>query len=267
MPEARSIYDNNNSVEELQDLRAKLLSFRARYMNEDLPYAGKPIAGRLGDLMQPLFAVAQLLPPEATENLEKLIEGLDTERREAEAETLAGRIVEALSSLQNELEGGRLAVDRLREELNEGVDERWHVSPQKLGHELSALGIMRTKSQGKIYIIWSPDAMRRTFARFGLAGDLSPISPFSPNRLVGAKREGEIEKQFSPISTRLPGKRGQGAGEKGETQKPSPPPKCAPEAKKGDQGDKGEHSTNSRKTLISDQVDKDRETNLREVTL
>ena len=203
MPEARGIYPNHTESD-LFELRAGLLAFRARHLNKSLPDVAKPVAGRLGDLMQPLLSVAALLPREATENIHELIGKLETERSEAEAETLAGRIVTILFSLQNEVEGGQLPVERVTELLNGGMQEEQRISPQKVGHELSALGIERKKKQGKMHILWIQDNMEKHFARFGLDVDtirkISPFSPFSQNSVVDTKNGGEMENEISPIS-------------------------------------------------------------------
>ena len=118
MPEARGIYSNNNTDGDLFDIKAGLLAFRARHLGEALPQVDKPIAGRLGDIMQPLLCVAQLLPEEAIEALTGLIEGFESDRREAESESLAGRIADAFYELQDQVEFGRLPVESLRGKLN-----------------------------------------------------------------------------------------------------------------------------------------------------
>jgi hypothetical protein len=151
MPEARGIYPNIRD-EDLRELRARLLAWRARHLGTPLPNVDKPAAGRLGDLMQPLFAIAELLPPEAKESLETLTQGLEEERQEAESETMAGRIVEALYLLRNDIVEGRLPVERIRDVVNDGAEKEWHVSPQRIGRELSSLAIARKKTQGKMHL-------------------------------------------------------------------------------------------------------------------
>jgi hypothetical protein len=203
MPEARGIYPNH-AQSDLFELRAGLLAFRARHLNKSLPDVAKPVAGRLGDLMQPLLSVAALLPREATENIKNLIRELEAERQEAEAETLAGRIVTILFSLQNRVVGGWLPVEIVTQMVNMEVPEQHQVASQKVGHELSALGIVRKKKQGKMHILWKQDEMEKLFNRFGLDVDtfrkISPFSPFSQNRVVDTKNGGEMENEISPIS-------------------------------------------------------------------
>jgi hypothetical protein len=203
MPEARGIY-SNHSQSDLFELRAGLLAFRARHLNKSLPDVAKPVAGRLGDLMQPLLSVAALLPHEATENIRNLIRELETERQEAESETLAGRIVTILFSLQNQVGGGWLPVELVTQMINDKVPEQHQVASQKVGHELSALGIVRKKKQGKMHILWKQDEMEKLFNRFGLDVDtyrkISPFSPFSQNPVVDVKNGREMENEISPIS-------------------------------------------------------------------
>lgn len=207
MPERRGIY-SNHTESDLFELRAGLLAFRGRHLKGILPNVPKPVPGRLGDLIQPLLCVAALLPREATENIYELIGKLETERAEAEAETLAGRIVTILFSIQSQVLGGRLPVELITKMLNEGVPEQHQVASQKVGHELSALGVDRKKTQGKMHIIWKQSDMEKLFNRFGLDVDtlkkISPFSPFSQNRVVDTKNGGEMENEISPISPRVP---------------------------------------------------------------
>jgi len=177
MPEARGIYSNLDP-EELERVRLKLLACRAAYLNQDLPWVEKPSPGRLGDLMQPLFRVARLLPPEAEANLGGLIELIEAERGEAEAETMAGRIGQALASLKGKVKNGLLPVDKSRSVLNEGLDECWRLSAQRLGRELNEMGIRRRKSQGRMHIEWTAN-LDRVLDRFGPGQETSPSSPVS----------------------------------------------------------------------------------------
>jgi hypothetical protein len=240
MPEARGIYPNI-SDDDLKVLRARLLAWRARHLEVPLPDVEKPVAGRLGDLMQPLFAIAELLPREAKESLRTLTQDLEEERRDSEAETLAGRIVEAFHTLQEEVAEGRLAVDRIREKVNEGVEEKWHISPQRIGRELSALGIDRKKSQGRMHAVLTPGGLKRLFQRFSLVtedpeGKTSPSSPFSLTRTVESKNKGEIVLETSPISL----EDHETPRETREILEKTPSPKLAPDMEKGDKGNKGD---------------------------
>ena len=125
-----------------------------------------------------------LLPPEATENLYALIGELEEERREAEGETLGGRIVAALYSLQGRVTGGRLPVALVTEKLNEGVREQYRLSPKRVGKELRTLGIERVKSVGTMHIVWKKSVIDGLFVRYGVVDrdvvELSPSSPQSP---------------------------------------------------------------------------------------
>jgi hypothetical protein len=171
MPEARGIYPNNTGREQLQDLKNRLLAFRARHFDKELPVIDKPTVGRLGDIMHPLIAVAQVLPSEASDGLIGLIQELEAERKDAEADTLAGKIVSALAELEGEVHECRIPFERVRDKVNEGVDERYHRSPQKIGRELSSLGIKRVKSNRIAYVVWEPKTMKEIFKRYGVSGN------------------------------------------------------------------------------------------------
>jgi hypothetical protein len=234
MPEARGIYPNIRD-EDLRELRARLLAWRARHLGTPLPNVDKPAAGRLGDLMQPLFAIAELLPPEAKESLETLTQGLEEERQEAESETMAGRIVEALYLLRNDIVEGRLPVERIRDVVNDGAEKEWHVSPQRIGRELSSLAIARKKTQGKMHAVLTPTGLEKLFKRFGWC-ETSLSSPSSLTGVVEPKNGGEINSGISPSSPQEE----HPEGDKGDKENKSPSRKPAPPEGKGDKGDKGD---------------------------
>jgi len=171
MPEARGIYPDN-SDEDFIDIKARLLAFRARHQDNPLPNIDKPIPGRLGDLMHPLLQIAKLLPEDALKNLESLVEEVEVERKESQAETLAGKIAHALYHLRGEVDKGRLPVTVLIDSLNKGSIYR--SSDQAVGRELSAMGIQRKKSMGTMHIIWNLEGMEQIWKRYSIPSKESP---------------------------------------------------------------------------------------------
>jgi hypothetical protein len=195
MPEARGIYSNNNSIEDLLELKERLIAFRACLLGESLPEAEKPVPGRLGDIIQPLFRVSKLLPDEAYEGLNNLIQSFEEERKNDEAETLAGRIAQALYDCQYEVVNERLPVEKITEKLNEGIDERFHVAPQTIGRELSAMGIDRKKSGGKMQIIFDKNKMNNIWDRFTPNEDNLPNLPSAE---ISGDYDREIKNGYLP---------------------------------------------------------------------
>ncbi|MFC1890849.1 hypothetical protein ACFLZT_00480 [Thermodesulfobacteriota bacterium] len=169
MPEARGRYPNNNSIEALMDLKARLIAFRGRHLGETLPEIGKPIEGRLGDITHPLITIASLLPNEASMNLLTLIGNLETERKEIESDNPTSKIAQALYNLQGSVENGRLPVSDLKKILDK--DLRFKMYPQAIGRELTALMIKRIKSMGTMHIIWDEKIMLKIWERYSIPGD------------------------------------------------------------------------------------------------
>jgi hypothetical protein len=163
MPEARGKYPNNNSFEQLVQLKSGLFTFRALYMDKTLPEIEKPVAGRLGDITHPLLKITHLLPREAKTSLVSFIESLENQRKEDQAETLSGKIAAALYTLQTEFKEGKLPVDRLNK--THGIA----TSPQMIGRELTVMGIERRKTNGgKMHIIWDENLFLRIWDRYGI---------------------------------------------------------------------------------------------------
>jgi hypothetical protein len=178
MPEARGIYPNITN-EDLKALKARLLSFRGRHLGESLPELEKPISGRLGDILHPLLCVAKLLPNEAYQALNGLIKKFEEDRKQAEAESLPGLIAQALYDLKDEVENGRLPVEKVTEELNKDTQEKYKIAPQTVGKTLSSMGVQRKKSRGKMQIIFSKKVIEKIWERFP-PQEHTPPSPPSP---------------------------------------------------------------------------------------
>jgi len=166
MPEARDFYPNNNRHEDLVDLKERLYAFRFRHIDTSLPEIAKPITGRLGDIVHPLLCVAELLPKESSEGLIQLFEQLEQDRRDAESESLAGRIAQVIYDLKDDVKSGRLPVKRVLEKINEGINKRFHIAPQTIGRELTAMDIPKINKGGKIFIIWDEDKIQQIFSRY-----------------------------------------------------------------------------------------------------
>jgi hypothetical protein len=209
MPEARGIYPNNNSHEDLQDLKTRLLSFRYRHLNNPLPYMEKPIEGRLGDIIHPLFLTATLLPDEALQGLNDLVQSIENERKEAESESLSGRIAQALFDLQHKVSGGKLPIKLIREILNEDVDERYQIAPSTIGRELTAMDFEKDRTTGgERCVVWDDEKVMRIFYRYDLVDShLSHLSHSDDEKVTevtevtmnpdGEEKNRDIDKCFS----------------------------------------------------------------------
>jgi hypothetical protein len=251
MPEARGNYPNNNSIAQLTDLKNRLLAFRARNLDKELREVEKPVAGRLGDIMQPLFYVAQLLPPEAKENLISLIAEFDGERKQSESETLAGKIVQALFDLQSEVTKGRLPFELVEKKVNERIDPRYCFSPQTIGRELSSLGINRIKSHGVKVLVWEPLRLNEIFKRY-LAENFIPNIPNVPNAELTRAFGGEELLQSSPMSPTR-----EKMGEPGEKIKIMSPSVNTELKQVGDNGEDGDEFLNPKKIKFSTPIEID----------
>jgi hypothetical protein len=179
LSEARGKYENNNSVEALSDLKARLVAFRGRQLNELLPDVEKPVSGRLGDITHPLLQVAKLLPGEASEGLMALIGYLEIQRQDDQGETLVGRIAKATYDLRNDIVNGRLPVSRLGKVVNQEEGEKF--SAQAIGRELNAMGIKKIKSGGgRMHIRWDQKVMEAIWQRYGVGEEGPPLFPQPP---------------------------------------------------------------------------------------
>jgi hypothetical protein len=207
MPEARRSYPDNNRHEDLVDLKERLYAFRLRHLDTSLPEIKKPIPGRLGDILHPMLCVAALLPKESSEGLFKLMEQLEEDRRDAEARSLHGRIAQVIYDLQEEVKNRRLSIKKVREKLNEGVNEKYHIAPQTIGAELTAMDIPKIQKGGDAYISWDEEEkIKQIFKRYlGISSYSSYSSCEDMTNMTNMMHsESEIKKKEYSNQYRIP---------------------------------------------------------------
>lgn len=174
-------------TEELgRPFRERLTGFRARHMHVSLPKMDKPLKGRLGDISKPLLQFVRMVHPKREPVLRDLIQQLEHERHMQKSESFEGEVLLALDTLRHRVENGLLPVKEVTEFLNEGRIK--HVTPQKVGCTLKALGFAKKDTSQKTKaIVWDEDHLAREMVSYGLQN--SPNSPKSP----GALQDNELQ--------------------------------------------------------------------------
>ena len=143
MPESIKAFNNEIKPELSLPLKERLVAFRARHLNEDLPDIPKPAFKRLGDITRPLLQVIKLVKPEREPILRRLIEELEAEKKKDLAESIEAYIIDAMLALEGEnkiTSTGCLVLNDIAELVNDGRPEKHQLSNKFISSKLRALG-------------------------------------------------------------------------------------------------------------------------------
>lgn len=170
MPEATKIFENDVKEAGALPLRERLTAFRARWMDRKLPAASKPVTGRLGDILKPIWQIAKIACADdswftefATDEKErKMKDGQDTDD---------AKVVNAIVQMLDKVEGGHLLHKYPIEVINAGVADQFKMKPQRLGRITRRLGFEKYSDGNNRGIIIKEDLLKRLCHRYGIRID------------------------------------------------------------------------------------------------
>ena len=170
MPEASKRFENDVTPELSLPLKERLIAFRARHLGESLPDIKNPAAGRLGDILKPLQQIVRLVKPNREPSFLKLVRALEEEKLMEKADSLEAQLLRTLIGLKDQVERGILPVKVITDAFNEGKSERSHITYQKVGRRLKAMGFKKggTTSDGASAIFWDEESIARMMDKYGL---------------------------------------------------------------------------------------------------
>lgn len=177
MPQSTRAF--NSDVKEIhgQHYRERLLAFRARNLAYAPPEIEKPCAGRLGDILRPIFQIAHGVNPAAIDSIKTLIKQWEQERSLEQMETLEGIVLLTLKNIVNDngILNGMVPIKDLTDKLNEGKTDGRKISYQRIGKIIRSLGFQKGRIDNNSALVWD-DAKFKTLAdRYGI--ELEPIPP------------------------------------------------------------------------------------------
>ncbi|MEI6152920.1 MAG: hypothetical protein WCQ90_02410 [Deltaproteobacteria bacterium] len=181
MPEAHRQFTDD--VKPLHGLpfRERLLGFRARWMEKDLPDADKPCLGRLGDILRPIRQIVKIVSPDESWFL-TFVTGVEQKRKLSGADGLDAQVVHAIKESMCTLKKGHILHDDILRKVNVSKSENEKITPQKLGKITARLGFEKYTSGQQRGIYWNQDLFSRLCERYGI--DAVAIFPVETDRLI-----------------------------------------------------------------------------------
>lgn len=178
MPDADRDFPQPVTQEEGLPFRERLTAFRLRHLDAVLPSPPRLAWARLGDIVQPLATIVQVMAPHHFDRFRALIKVIEADRLTEKAETFDGRIIKAMLGLGDQVVRGKLAVAAITEAINKGWPERWHKPEESVGWKLKALGFVRTRMTGGARAIeYDATKLNQLAERYGVSAKPSLLSP------------------------------------------------------------------------------------------
>jgi len=167
MPESQRQF--NDDVKPIHGLpfRERLLGFRARWMDKNLPVVDKPCNGRLGDILRSIRQVVNIVSPNETWFM-NFVSGVEQRRKLSGADGLDAQVVNAIKDSMNSMKQGHIFHDDILRNLNANKSEKEKISPHKLGKITSRLGFEKYTSGQQRGIYWNADLLKRLCERYGI---------------------------------------------------------------------------------------------------
>ena len=128
-------------------MKARCAAFRARHLLEPLPVVEKPVDGRLGDIMQPLALVAEIIGGDLPDLFPAIVESFRTARQAARAESNEAHLVAAVQAAIEEggLVGDVIPTGKVLEVYNATMPDQYKLSERQIGHRLLSLGFQSAR--------------------------------------------------------------------------------------------------------------------------
>jgi hypothetical protein len=152
MPESSRQFENDVRPEDALPLRERLVAWRGRHMDNDMPEAKKPCRGRLGDILRPLRQVVLMVAPDQEERFFRLCSEIQNQRYDTLADTLEASIMQAISDLEDQIENCKLLSKTITEKLNEDIPEKFHRAQRTVTQACKRMGFRSIRSCGDTYI-------------------------------------------------------------------------------------------------------------------
>jgi len=181
MPQSNRNFEADIKESEALVYRERLVAFRARWIDRDLPSSIKPCKGRLGDILRPIRQVVNIAC-EKEDWFLKFTETIEKQKKSSGADTLDAQVVHAIKESMCTLKKGHILHDDILQKVNVNKSEHEKISAQKLGKITARLGFEKYTSGQQRGIYWNQDLFSRLCERYGI--EAVAMFPVETDRLI-----------------------------------------------------------------------------------
>lgn len=177
MPSRPGFYENP-SPNKATDIKARLIAWRAHYMDQPLPEIEivPALIGRLWDISQPLLQVCKMVCPQRYDELVTTLTGIAESKKAEKSESFEAKIIKIIyqqfaTAKDSGFNAPIIATARVLKRVNEGLKEEFQMSSQGFGKKLKAIGIKTTNIGGYSKIVIDEKALGELMQQYGLETD------------------------------------------------------------------------------------------------
>jgi len=180
MPESTQHFPDDVTKDAALPLKERCLSFRARHMGDQLPAIAKIARGRLGDIIRPLHQIIRLVKPDLEGDFLELVQELEKERKADKGDSFEAKVLGVMIDLAGDtqiddqgrhlhLKNGLLPLGDIADEINEGLPEKSHVTPHRIGSIVKSLGLEKSRMHGgRVAVVWDEEKISQIKEPYGL---------------------------------------------------------------------------------------------------
>ena len=167
MPQATRSFEQDILLQDGLPFKERLVAFRARWMDRQLPEMSKPCLGRLGDVLKPINQIVRICCPDDSW-FGPFVAGVERNRRQSRSESEDARIIQAILAARSSLKHGHVFNEDVLSKLNKDVPLSERISPQALGKTTSSMGFRKYASGQKRGFYWDAELLKSLCQRYGL---------------------------------------------------------------------------------------------------
>ena len=167
MPETTQVFENDVIELDALPFRERLVAFRARWIDRQLPNVKKPVIGRLGDILKPIRQIVNAIGQDESWFLE-FTKQVDELRRKDGLDSDDAKVINAIVQTIDKVENEHLLHKFIIDRINSDRPERYHMSPQRLGRITKRLGFKKYNSGEARGIYIDADLLNRLCQRYGI---------------------------------------------------------------------------------------------------
>jgi hypothetical protein len=167
MPESDKIFNDDVKPHIGLPFRERLVAFRARWMDKQLPKVDKLLKGRLGDISRPLFQIVDIVCNDHSWFLE-FCQEIEISRKESSTDSLDALVVRAIVESSSLVKNGRLKNSDILSAYNAGQPLNCHITAKKLGWVTKRLGFEKDSNGKNRGIVWNSTLVARLQGRYGI---------------------------------------------------------------------------------------------------
>jgi hypothetical protein len=175
MPHMPGYYENP-SPDEASKIKARLIAWRAHYMDQPLAQIDvvPAITGRLWDISKPLLQICKMLCPQRYDELIAALTIIAESKKQEKSESFEAKIISIINNMFTEAKASGypnpmiIGTSRVLERVNEGLREEFKITSQGFGRKLKAIGIKTTITGGYSKITIEEEELVKLMEQYGL---------------------------------------------------------------------------------------------------